>query len=68
MTSTKMLVMWDGTNAYISEYTIVDSSAGAANVEFSASESSGTLSITAESPDAASTNVVIKAIRTSLEA
>lgn len=68
MTSTKVLVMWDGTNAYISEYAIVDSSSGAANVEFSVSESSGTLSVTAESPDAASTNVVIKAVRTSLEA
>jgi hypothetical protein len=68
MTSTKILVMWDGTNAYISEYAIVDSSAGAANVDFSASESSGTLSVTASSPDAASTNVVIKAVRTSLEA
>jgi hypothetical protein len=60
--------MWDGTNAYVSEFAIVDSSAGAANVDFSASESSGTLSLTAESPDAASTNVVIKAVRTSLEA
>jgi hypothetical protein len=68
MTSTKILVMWDGTNAYVSEFAIVDSSAGAANVDFSASESSGTLSLTAESPDAASTNVVIKAVRTSLEA
>jgi len=68
MTSTKILVMWDGTNAYISEYAIVDSSAGAANVDFSASESGGTLSVTASSPDAASTNVVIKAVRTSLEA
>lgn len=68
MTSTKILVMWDGTNAYVSEFAIVDSSAGAANVDFSASESGGTLSVTAESPDAASTNVVIKAVRTSLEA
>jgi hypothetical protein len=68
MTSTKILVMWDGTNAYVSEFAIVDSSAGAANVDFSASESSGTLSLTAESPDASSTNIVIKAVRTSLEA
>jgi hypothetical protein len=68
MTSTKILVMWDGTNAYVSEFAIVDSSAGAANVDFSATESGGTLSVTAESPDAASTNVVIKAVRTSLEA
>lgn len=68
MTSTKVLVMWDGTNAYISEYAIVDSSAGAANITLSVSESGGNLSLTAESPDAASTNVVIKAIRTALDA
>jgi hypothetical protein len=68
MTSTKILVMWDGTNAYVSEYAVVDSSAGAANVDFTATESGGTLSVTASSPDAASTNVIIKAIRTSLEA
>lgn len=68
MTSTKVLVMWDGTNAYISEYAIVDSSAGAANIVLSVSESGGTLSLTAESPDAATTNVVIKAVRTALDA
>lgn len=68
MTSTKVLVMWDGTNAYISEYAIVDSSAGAANVTLSVSESGGTLSLTAESPDAGTTNVVIKAVRTALDA
>jgi hypothetical protein len=68
MTSTKALVMWDGTNAYISEYAIVDSSAGAANITLSASESSGTLSLTAESPDAVTTSVVIKVVRTALDA
>ena len=68
MTSTKILIMWDGTNAYISEYAIVDSSGGAANVTLSVSESSGILSLKATSPDAASTNIVIKAIRTSINA
>ena len=68
VTSTKALVMWDGTNAYISEYAIVDSSAGAANIVLSVSESGGDLSLTAESPDAATTNVVIKAVRTALDA
>lgn len=68
MTSTKALVMWDGTNAYISEYAIVDSSAGAANIVLSVSESGGNLSLTASSPDAATTNVVIKAVRTALDA
>lgn len=68
MTSTKVIVMWDGTNVYVSEYAVIDSSAGAANVTISASESSGTVSVTAESLDAASTNVVIKAVRIALEA
>jgi hypothetical protein len=66
MTSTKVIVMWDGTNVYVSEYAIVDSSAGAANITLSASENSGTVSFTASSPDAASTNVVIKAVRTAV--
>lgn len=68
MTSTKVLVMWDGTNAYISEYAIVDSSAGAANIILSVNEFSGSLYLTAESPDAGTTNVVIKAVRTALDA
>ena len=67
MTSTKALVMWDGTNVYISEYAIVDSSAGAANITLSATESGGTVSLVASSPDAASTNVVIRAVRTALD-
>jgi len=68
MTSTKVLVMWDGTDAYISEYAIVDSSAGAANVELSVSESGGDLVLTAESPDAGTTSVVLKVIRTAVRA
>lgn len=66
MTSTKVLVMSDGTNVYVSEYAIVDSSAGAANITLTASEQGGSILLTASSPDAASTNVVIKAIRTAL--
>lgn len=68
MTSTKVLVSWDGTNAYVSEYAIIDSSNGAANITLSATESGGTLSFTAESPDATTTNVVVKAVRTALDA
>lgn len=68
MTSTKVLVMWDGTNVYVSEYAIVDSSAGAANITLSASESGGTVFFTVSSPDAASTNVVIKVVRTAVTA
>ena len=68
MTSTKVIVMWDGTDVYVSEYAIVDSSAGAANITLSASESSGTVYFTATSPDAASTNVVIKVVRTAISA
>jgi hypothetical protein len=68
MTSTRVLVMWDGTDTLVSEYSIVDSAAGAANVTFSASHLSGTVSLTASSPDAASTNVIIKAVRTAIDA
>jgi hypothetical protein len=66
MTSTKVLVMWDGTNVYVSEYAIVDSSAGAANITLTASDQGGAILLTASSPDAVSTNVAIKAIRTAL--
>ena len=66
MTSTKVLVMWDGTNVYVSEYAIVDSSAGAANITLTASDQGGAIILTASSPDAVSTNVAIKAIRTAL--
>lgn len=68
MTSTKVIVMWDGTDVYVSEYAIVDSSSGAANITLSASENSGTVYFTATSPDAASTNVVIKVVRTAISA
>ncbi len=67
MTATKVTIMWDGTDTLVSEYSIIDSAAGAANVTFSANESSGTISLTASSPDAASTNISIKAIRTAID-
>jgi hypothetical protein len=60
--------MWDGTNAYISEYAIVDSSAGAANIVLGVNELTGTLSLTASSPDAETTSVTVKAVRTALDA
>lgn len=68
MTATKVTVMWDGTDVLVSEYSIIDSAAGAANVTFTASESGGTISFTASSPDAASTNIVIKTVRTAIDA
>jgi hypothetical protein len=68
MTSTKVLVSWDGTDAYVTEYAVVDSANGAANMTLTATESGGTLSFTAESPDAATTSVVVKAVRTAIDA
>jgi hypothetical protein len=67
MTSSKVLVSWDGTNAYITEYAIVDSANGAANIILTASAFSGGLFFKAESPDAATTNVDIKAVRTLID-
>lgn len=68
MTATKVTVMWDGTDVLVSEYSIIDSAAGAANLTFTASESSGTVSFTASSPDAASTNIAVKVVRTAINA
>jgi len=68
MTATKVTVMWDGTDVLVSEYSIIDSAAGAANLTFTASESGGTVSFTASSPDAASTNIAVKVVRTAINA
>lgn len=67
MTIEKILIMWDGTDVSLSEYSIMDAATGAANITFTATESSGTVSLTASSPDAASTNVIIKAIRVAID-
>jgi len=68
MTTQKILVMWDGTDVSLSEYSIMDAATGAANATFTATESAGVVSLTASSPDAASTNVVIKAVRIAIDA
>ena len=68
MTVEKILVMWDGTDVSLSEYSIMDAATGAANLTFSATESGGTVSLTGSSPDAASTNIIIKAVRTAVDA
>ena len=68
MTVEKILVMWDGTDVSLSEYSIMDAATGAANLTFTATESGGTVSLTASSPDAASTNIIIKAVRTAVDA
>ena len=60
MTTTHVTVMWDGTDVQIAEWGYVDATAGAANVTFTATHSSGTVTVSASSSDAASTNVVIK--------
>ena len=68
MTTEKILVMWDGTDVLLSEYSIMDAATGAANITFSATESDGTVSLTGSSPDAASTNIIVKAVRTAVDA
>ena len=68
MTVEKILVMWDGTDVSLSEYSIMDAATGAANLTFSATESGGTVTLTGSSPDAASTNIIIKAVRTAVDA
>jgi hypothetical protein len=46
----------------------MDAATGAANLTFSATESGGTVTLTGSSPDAASTNIIIKAVRTAVDA
>lgn len=61
MTTSKFVVMWDGTDVNLSEYAILDAAAGAANATLTATHSAGTVTVSVSSPDAASTNVVVKA-------
>lgn len=61
VTSSEVLVMWDGTDVQITEFAVVDASAGAANASVTASYSGGNVSLTVSSSDAATTNVVCKA-------
>lgn len=68
MTSTHLTVMWDGTDVHVGEWGIVDATAGAANVTFTATHSGGTVTVSASSSDAASTNVAIKASTTYIKA
>jgi hypothetical protein len=56
------MVNYDGTDVNITEYGYVDAAAGAANATLSASVTTGTLSVTASSSDAATTSVIIKAV------
>lgn len=62
VTSTNLMIMWDGTDVNVSEFGIVDAAAGAANATLTATHSAGTITVTASSPDAATTNVVIKTV------
>lgn len=68
MTSTNILVNYDGTDVNIVEYGYVDAAAGAANVAITASYSAGTVTVSASSSDAATTNVAIKALATYVKA
>lgn len=66
LTAARVTVMWDGTDVLVSEYSIIDATAGAANLTFTASESGGTVSFTASSPDAGTNNIEVKAVRTAV--
>lgn len=68
MTTTKLIVMWDGTDVHVNEYGVTDATAGAANATISASVATGTCTVTASSSDAATTNVVIKSAVTYIKA
>lgn len=68
MTSTKVLITWDGTDVHVNEYAITDATAGAANATITATVATGTCTLSASSSDAATTNVVIKAAVTYIKA
>ena len=68
MTATHVTVMWDGTDVQVAEWGYVEATAGAANVTFTATYSSGTVTVSASSPDATTTSVVVKSSVTYIEA
>jgi hypothetical protein len=67
-TTSEILVMWDGTDVQITEYAVVDASAGAVNATISATAAGGNVTLNVSSPDAATTNVVCKAAVTYIKA
>lgn len=60
VTTTHLTVMYDGTDVDVMEWGIQDATAGAANATYTAAYSAGTVTVSASSSDAATTNVVIK--------
>lgn len=62
MTSTELVVSYDGTDVQVSEYGVIDATAGAANATITATYSAPNVLVTVSSSDAATTNVVCKAI------
>lgn len=68
MTTTKVIMTWDGTDAHISEYGTIEGSGGPANVVLEASDNVSNVNLIATSPDAATTNVIIKAFATYIDA
>lgn len=68
MTTTKVVVMWDGTDVHVNEYAVTDATAGAANATVTATHNAGTVTVTASSPDGQVTNVAIKAAVTYVKA
>lgn len=68
MTSTQLVVAYDGTDVQVSEFGVVDGSAGAANATITASYSAPNVLVTVSSSDAATTNVVCKAIVSYIDA
>ena len=68
MTTTHLTVQWDGTDANVMEWGTIDGVSGAANATYTASHSAGTMTVSASSSDAATTNVVIKAHTTYIAA
>lgn len=68
ITTTKVLVQWDGTDVSLTEYAVIDAAAGAANATLTATHATGTITVSASSSDAATTNVVIKSAVTYIKA
>ena len=68
MTVTELVVTWDGTDVSWSEYGIINSGTAAVNAILAVAHVAGTITLSASSSDAATTNVVIKSAVTYIKA
>lgn len=68
ISSSKIMIMWDGTDLSIHEYAIVEGQSGVPSITITASHLNGTVALSATSPNAESNQITVKLTSTYIEA